>query len=203
VQPTSWRALLARPEAVVLLVTAFPLLENLIMANHASLYSYDRLKWIVFVAAVIALAIARWPQRRTAVLGLAAAAAAVSIVWFAVARLYVVPPSMPDLALYRDFGALVRRTAAGDALAFTNLEVRGTLIYYAGRNLYPKIEESIGADAMTLPDVVRRTLVDRGFADGVVYLLSGDRRSVEIVRISAVGNDIGRETVPLALDSAD
>jgi hypothetical protein len=194
---------LAPPEREIILVTGFPLVENLLLANHASIYSYDRLKWVGFAAVVASLILAKARQRRAEVVGLAMLAAALSIVWFGVTRLYVVPPSRPEFAVNRELGRLVRATAADDALAFTNVEARGAMIYYSGRNLYPSIDESARRAGLPLPDFVRSILRQRRFAAGIVYRLLDDRGSVEILRVSAAGPDVARETANLALGPAD
>jgi hypothetical protein len=77
------------------------------------------------------------------------------------------------------------------------------MIYYSGRNLYPSIDESARRAGLPLPDFVRSILRQRRFAAGIVYRLLDDRGSVEILRVSAAGPDVARETANLALGPAD
>ncbi|KPC50400.1 hypothetical protein [Amantichitinum ursilacus] len=55
-----------RPDipAMLLLLAVFPLLENLVMLQHAVMYTYDRMKLVTALALVIALVLARLIQYR-------------------------------------------------------------------------------------------------------------------------------------------
>jgi hypothetical protein len=72
-----WRGPPQRNTAFLLLAASIPLLENLIMLQHAGEFSFDRLKFIFPAALLISCAVAALPVAGRAVLALAMVAASI------------------------------------------------------------------------------------------------------------------------------
>lgn len=200
-----WRALASedphpqQKRSALFFVALFPLAENLSLANHAANYSYDRLKLLIPVAIAVSFLVGSFPRERHRLFFLGGILSLSSIVAFGVYfRNHYAYANDPVLSFQPRFGALVRRTAPLDTLLFTTELVRGSTLYYVGRNIYSIGEPEVRPPGMSIEDFVHETLKQRGFTQGEVYLPSSDRRTAQIWYVPAsIDAPVRRETVRL------
>ena len=172
------------PPGPFLFVAGFPVLENVLLANHASSYTYDRLKAVAFFGIVLAalLVAGVLPVRRLVAGSMLAAGLSIFSFWlvYSVYR----PPTSPLLRQRKDLGALIRQTAHEDEIAFVNLQVRGHDVYYAGRNIVELDLEGQHGDAQGfIVPLLRR----RQFSKGVFYRVDEHLSKVAILRYGVDG----------------
>jgi hypothetical protein len=151
----------------------FALLENLLMSGHALIYSYDRLKGVQLLALFVAWAALARPARAWVVHALAALAGVGSLVLFELKYdtehgFSHVPHSEQQL-----IGGIIRTTAAPAAPAFFSHEVRGSEVYYAGRNLIEHTPIMAEMRGLTTEDYIKKWCEHFGFKEATYYLLSG------------------------------
>lgn len=149
------------------------MLENLLMKDHAVQYSYDRLKGVQLLALLVAYFAsfrareAKWVFSSTVLAGVA------SLAIFRIS--YDTPAGWHFIAHSpgERLGAIIASTAAPDAPAFLNGEVRGAEVYYAGRNIFEDVDNAAQARGTDPVTFVRDWCKDHGFAIGTLYEVSG------------------------------
>jgi hypothetical protein len=145
------------------LVATAPLFENLLMAQHAGQYQYDRLKGLVVVILELALMIPRLPERwrdRALIAWLVALAWTIS---------YLRPtreiPTVPPLATNVALMNRVRAVARPCAVYATNAIPRGWVALAVGGNTY---------EAIPTVDSVRALMQARGACQGLYFTAALD-----------------------------
>jgi hypothetical protein len=168
----------------LLFAAGFPVLENVLLAHHASSYTYDRLKAVAFFAILLAAVMVGGsvPVRRL-IVG-ATLAAGLSIGLFGLIYTWYRPPNSPLLRKRMDLAVLIRRTAQDDEIAFANLQIRGHDVYYAGRNI---VELDLTAQRDDPQAFIVALLRRRQFSKGVFYRVDERNSKVSILRFGLEG----------------
>jgi len=181
---------------LAVLSLGFPLFENILLAGHVGSYSFDTLKGIAFASLIIAIAAALITKWSHAFDGLVFLAALGSIALFYQHYIGNVDFTNPRYAAHEKIGKFIRETARDGELAFYSTEVRGQLVFSAGRNLVEKLDDD-SAQAKSSPvDFAREEARRRGFVDAVIYTPSADRRSISMVRLSTQNDRVDAKSFP-------
>lgn len=163
----------ADPLVVSLGIVAFALLENLLMQWHSLNYSYDRLKGVEFLALFIVWAAsANW--RKTCWLFGVSALAGVASIW-----LFVLTYDTPGGGSYiahseqERIGALIEAKSSANGPSFFSDEIRGSEIYYAGRNVVQTVTYAAHRMHVDSETYVRDWCRAHGFTEGTLFEISG------------------------------
>ena len=203
--PGAWRGLILAdkdPLLVVLAVLGIALVENLFMAGHAYLYTYDRLKGVEFLAVFVVWGTV-WSRPllvRFYIVSVVAGLLCVGFFW----RTYDqaggwshVPHSQQER-----LGDIITRTVSTNGPAFFNGDVRGAEVYYAHRNIC-ELAKTNGDPVLFAQAWCRQ----HQFTEGTLYEISGHYpepepgdfpRSVTVRRIYPEGGtkDLGVFPMP-------
>jgi hypothetical protein len=167
---------------MAIFVAAFPLLENILLSQHATVYPYDTLKAVNLVAVAAALAVARMPRLAPAMVIMSLAGSAEALVLFT--------QSAWDVPALREegevLGGLIRSDTPEGYVAATNIGwVRGALVYYAKRNVLQGFPSS--GDAQAIGWRARDAARLLGAPGAVVFVVHHEGRTVDVVTV-AVGS---------------
>lgn len=115
-------------------LVAWSLTENVLLVGHATFYSFDRIKFVYLLAVVAAVLVARSGSR--ALLFALLFTGTLTTFHFAATARAKGPVHKAWTHHDEYFGHLVRQAApGGEGLVFTNQYVRGSKVYYSGRNV--------------------------------------------------------------------
>lgn len=150
-------------------LTWFPLIENLILLNHARVYTFDTLKFAVPLSLTIAYVCYLIGRRYNKLI--------IALLFAAVIGSFSTYFEINDPALNNDLryttfekvGNAIKNTIQPDEIAFINDTVRGHLIYYAGRNI---VESTT-----TVKDAVDY-LNNSSYSKGKLYIAGGNNYNV-------------------------
>jgi hypothetical protein len=153
------------PLVVSLIIFALALLENLLVKEHALLYTYDRLKGIQCAALFLAWGALRSRSRARWYFGLSCVLGLLSLGLFLFS--YEAPHGWARIttAQQERIGAIIVQTASPNGPAFSNFEARGAEVYYARRNLAQYTDSVETAQAW---------LKEHQQSEGTFYHLSGN-----------------------------
>jgi hypothetical protein len=129
-----------RPESrrligFVMIIMLAAMLENVLMCQHAVVYSFARVKGVAWVAAAIGIA-----SSYSRIVGLTILPLSVSLA-VALSATYSRLDLQPDryqsftYQRYHDLGRFIHMTCPDNGIPLTDDPVRGAEIYYSGRNL--------------------------------------------------------------------
>ena len=189
------------PLLSALLILGASLTENLLMKGHALLFSYDRLKGVQFLALLVVWC-ASQPRRAQPAYWSSVGVGLVCVALFKFT--YDTPQGWNYIAHSQQerLGAIIARTAAPEGPAFFNGEVRGSEVYYAGRNVFELVDKAAAEQGLDVAAFVRAWCTRHGFDRGTVYHISGapypwpnDRDFPRTVTVTQVFVD-GRPSMP-------
>ncbi|MGO8763790.1 MAG: hypothetical protein ACLQSR_01490 [Limisphaerales bacterium] len=188
------------PLVIALVIIAFALLENPIMAGHAVPYSYDRLKAVQLLALFAALAALRRPKLAFGLFFASVAAGVCSI--FIFLRIYDTPGGWGYVheSVQQRLGKVIFENATTNGPALFNGEVRGAEVFYARRDL-------VMCSTNNATVLAQNWCAKYHFPEATVFEISGHYpdaeindlpRSVHISRVYADGKiaDLGVVTLP-------
>jgi hypothetical protein len=166
------------PARVVALLAAagLPLVENLVLAEHATTYAFDRLKVLVAIVLIIAvLSVRLTATARQRVLFAWMAVLAWNAAHLGTSRLHVVRPALSSNdALMRRLDAIARPCA----IYATNAVNRGWVELTLGANAYESVPRL---------DSLRALVAARGACQGVYLPISLDAgESIYVWRLAAI-----------------
>ncbi len=200
------------PLKLTILIFACALLENLLMKDHALLYSYDRLKGIELLILVLIWAASKAQGDANRAFWLSSAAGLACITFFHLS--YETPGGSNYLVKSQQqiIGGIIATTASPQAAAFFSGEVRGSEVYYAGRNIVQLVGEAARQQGVDEISYVRQWSRAHGFDRGTLYDLSGSYpsplpkelpRKLTITEIFVDGRPPTSRTVTLPETPAD
>ena len=161
------------PLVIGVIIVACALIENLLMADHALRYSYDRLKGVQLLALALALGASHSGAvaRRFFAGTVAAGVVSMAVFWLSwtsqIGWHYIAHSQQERI------GAVIRATVSNEGPAFFNGDVRAAEVYYAGRNLFQNVDNAAAEAGVTTDEFVRKWLGAHQFEQGVVYEISG------------------------------
>ena len=120
-----------------LIVLGLRCLENPLLVGHAATYGLDRLKLVTLCAVLLALLAVRARLDRRVVAGLALAVAGIGCLAFARAHVWGVDFTAGAYRFHAETGSWIAAAARPGEPVHADLTARGTMIFYAGRNLRP------------------------------------------------------------------
>ncbi|MGA3283151.1 MAG: hypothetical protein ABSD57_01660 [Verrucomicrobiota bacterium] len=189
------------PFLISFLIMVIALLENLLMGDHANLYSYDRLKGVQLLALFIVWGTTWSRGASTWIFGLSVMVGLFSICFFW--RTYEMPQGWSYVAQSEQerIGEIIVKTASTNGPAFFNGDVRGAEVYYAQRNIF-----QLGTNVNSVA-FVQEWCRQHHFTEGTLYEISGHYpfpeekdlpRSLRVCRVYASGKvmDIGFFQIP-------
>lgn len=166
-----------RLDAGLLVLMTVPLIENLVMSQHAISYSYDRLKFVALLAVVITVLIHVFAVSSAKVFYATAATCMLSLIAFLGVSQTMWSPRKE--AFQRDAWAYeVIKSGDKDALLFANLLIRGNALAVIGRNVaeLDLAKPVWGAEHIAL-------MRKQGTTKALVYIFDKDGRHVTIRHI--------------------
>ena len=187
-------------------IIAIALVENLLMKGHALYYSYDRLKGVELLALFVSWAACGNYPRAVAAFCLSMVAGLASIYIF---RCTFDTPGgwayVPHSEQER-IGEVMARTASYGPIFF-NGEVRGSEVYYAGRNIVQHVDTVSAAENLDVDAYIQKWCVEHQFTEATLYQISGSYpyphrdqlpRTLKITRVytDKPSVDLGEVTLP-------
>lgn len=153
------------PLVVALAIFSVALLENLLVKEHALLYTYDRLKGIQCGALFLAWGALQGRSRARWYFGLSCGLGLLSLGLFVFS--YEAPHGWARIAKSQQerIGAIIVKTASPKGPAFSTFEARGAEVYYAQRNL---------AHYTASVEQAREWLIRHQQSEGTFYELTGN-----------------------------
>ena len=194
------------PFAIAFIVLSVALAENLLMADHASNYTYDRLKAVQLLALFLAWGAMCSRKMAAWIFSFSVMAGLCSLGIFL--RIYDTPGGWSYFrqAEQKWIGDIIMTTASTNGPAFFNGDVRGAEVYYAQRDL---VETGLNADSIAF---AREWCRKHHFPEGTVYEISGHYpfsdpkdlpRSVTIRRVYANGGLVNLGQIQLSEQAGD
>lgn len=156
------------PFLLCIAIFCISLIENILMKVHALEYSYDRLKGVQLIALVIAWAALRSFRSARTILAMCLAVGYISVLTFWIKFDTPLGYCYTRRSEQELLGAIIARTA-GENPAFFNGDIRGSEVFYAGRN----IVEFDHAEGRQLTDEARQWCLTHSYKSGTVYQISG------------------------------
>lgn len=149
---------------LILFLTLTPLVENILMLNHATVYTFDRLKLIIPLITMICIFIEYLGKRYYKVISLFITLCIILSI-FNYYDTYTLD-RFTKTYLYQDknFGEFVKKNVSKDEIAFVNKVVRGDQIFYSDRNI---VERTYNIET------VKEFLEKRNYKKGKLILVGG------------------------------
>lgn len=167
-----WRRRLLPPFAVACLVLLMALAENLLMRGHAITYSFDRLKGVQFAALLAAWVIVARPTFPRALVASAVVAGFGSLAYFWIC--YSTPGGWGYVreATPERVGKAIGQWSAPAGPSFYNSEIRGSEVFYAGRNVFEYVDSAAAAAKMDTVSFIRDWCARHGFPGATLFEIS-------------------------------
>lgn len=184
----------ADPFLIAATILSFSLVENVLMNDHALNYSYDRLKGVELLAVLVAWGASRKSSRAVAAFAFAMLIGIFSTYLFWVAFQTPQGWSYIPHSQQERLGSLIRDTASADGPSFFNGEIRGSEVYYAGRNVYQVVDRAARKQQLPVRSFVAQWCREHNFREATLYEISGSYpfplreqlpRTVHITRVHA------------------
>ena len=181
------------PFFITFTVFGFALTENLVLAGHATDYTYDRLKGVQLLAFALGWAVAFDHATAVRFLKYSCLAGILSCALFWTVYDHFEDFRSSDYQWQHRLGDIIRKTAVPDNPSFANITVRGTEIYYSGRNT----QEVRPPDDLDVDAFIRQWCLRHHYDQAAYYQVVPDGTMVNVSLFPAGQPVVNLGTFPL------
>jgi hypothetical protein len=169
------------PFYIIFIVLGFAMTENLLLAGHATDYTYDRLKGVQLLAFALGWAVSFDQATTVRFLKYSCVAGVLSCGLFWIVYEGFENFQSSNYQWQHRLGEVIRKTAVADSPAFANISIRGTEIYYSGRN----IQELAATDNLDVGAFIRQWCRQHHYEQATYYQVMADTTAVKVSLFSS------------------